>query len=52
MEEGVAGDGVGLVEVGNVGELDEDGVAPLDVTGLLAGTRLREREEDGVARGK
>jgi len=52
LDEGPARGGVGLVEIGDVGEADEDRVAPPDVGRLLARAGMRESEEDGIPDGE
>jgi hypothetical protein len=48
LNEGLARGGVDQTQVADIGQTDEDRIAPLDVSGLLARTGVREGEEHGV----
>jgi len=52
LEEGVTRGRVGRIKVGDAGQRDEDRIAPLDVTWLLAPPRLAKGEENGISSGK
>jgi hypothetical protein len=47
-----ARDGIGFLEIGDIGEYDTDRIATFDVSGLLVPMRNRESEENAIAGGK